>query len=161
MTLFGAATALVVLASSDTLSATTVGSMKLKAPQWVMEQSEDGTKTWTSADQKAAVSFYSGELEKARPAKACVEAMVAAVGGDGFEYASIGAKPAAKKITNDFIGEKEEDKTEENRVVTTTWVGCDGRTKWLLTFSARKTEGPRFGPLLRRILDSISYGKGT
>jgi len=151
---------LLVLGGVDSLSATTVGAMKLKAPtKWALEQTEDGTKTWTSADQKGAISFYSGALEKIRPAKACVDAMVEAVGAEGFELSPIAAQPAAKKISSDFIGEKEEDKTEPNRVVTTTWVGCNGRIKWLLTFSARKSEGARFGPILRRILDSIAYGK--
>ncbi len=148
------------LGGVDSLGSASVGTMKFKAPtQWAMEQTDAETKTWTSADQKGAVSFYSGSLEKVRPAKACVDAMVSAVGAEGFEFAPIGAQPAAKKVTNDFLGDKEEDKTEANRVVTTTWVGCDGKTKWLLTFSARKSEGARFGPILKRILDSISYGK--
>ena len=151
---------LFALGGADSLGAASVGTMKFKAPtQWLINQTDAETKTWTSADQKGAVSFYSGALEKARPPKACVDAMVSAVGAEGFEYAPIGAQPAAKKVTSDFIGDKEEDKTEANRVVTTTWVGCDGKTKWLLTFSARKSEGARFGPILKRILDSISYGK--
>ncbi len=150
---------LLTLGGVDSLGPTSVGTMKLKAPtKWSFEDSVD-TKTWTSPDQHGAISFYSGALEKVRPPKACVDAMVEAVGGDGFEFAPISAQPAAKKITNDFIGEKEEDKVEANRVVTTTWVGCDGRTKWLLTFSARKADAARFGPILRRILDSIAYGK--
>ena len=151
---------LLALGGADSLGVAGVGTLKFKAPtQWAMEQPDAETKTWTSADQKGAVSIYSGPLEKVRPAKACVDAMVSAVGADGFEFAPIAAQPAAKKVTNDFIGDKETDKTEANRVVTTTWVGCDGKTKWLLTFSARKSEGARFGPILKRILDSISYGK--
>ena len=151
---------LLALGASDTLGEASVGAMKFKAPtSWRFEQTDAETKSWTSSDEKGAVSFYSGQLEKVRPAKACVDAMVAAVGVDGFEFAPIGAQPAAKKITQDFIGDKEEDKTEANRVVTTTWVGCDGKTKWLLTFSARKSEGARFGAILRRMLDSIAYGK--
>lgn len=151
---------LFALAGVDSLAPASVGTMKFKAPTaWAMTQTDEATKTWTSADQKGAVSFYSGALEKVRPAKACVDAMVNAVGADGFEFSPVAAKPAAKKITHDFIGEQNEDKTDENRVITTTWVGCDGRTKWVLTFSSRQTEGARFGPILRRMLDSIAYGK--
>jgi hypothetical protein len=151
---------LLALGAADSLGDASVGAMKFKAPvSWKVEQTDAETKSWTSSDEKGAVSFYSGQLDKVRPAKACVDAMVAAVGVDGFEFAPIGAQPAAKKITQDFIGEKDADKTETNRVITTTWVGCDGKTKWLLTFSARKSEGARFGPVLRRMLDSITYGK--
>lgn len=151
---------LVTLGGIDSLASVTVGPMKLKAPmKWSMEVTQDGTKSWTSPDQKGAMSFYSGSLEKVRPPKACVDALVSAVGLDGFEFTPIAAQPAAKKVTNDFIGDKKEDKTEENRVITTTILGCDGKTKWLLTFTSRKSQVARFGPILRRVLESISYGK--
>ncbi len=151
---------LAALGGIDSLGPITVGPMRLKAPvNWSMEVTEDGTKSWTSPDQKGAMSFYSGSLEKVRPPKACVDALVSAVGLDGFEFAPVAAQPAAKKVTNDFIGTKPEDKTEENRVITTTILGCDGKTKWLLTFTSRKSQAARFGPILRRVLESVSYGK--
>jgi hypothetical protein len=57
------------------------------------------------------------------------------------------------------VGEGEAAKTEANKVTSTTVTGCNGKTKWVLTWTSKTSEGVRFGPMLKRVLDSISYGK--
>ncbi|MBE2254156.1 MAG: hypothetical protein IAE78_31800, partial [Myxococcus sp.] len=76
-----------------------------------------------------------------------------------FSTTTIGGQPAAKKISTDFIGENDGDKVDANKVTTTTIVGCNGKTKWLLTFSNRTADGAKSGALLKRVIDSITYAK--
>ncbi|MDX2014761.1 MAG: hypothetical protein SFW67_31475 [Myxococcaceae bacterium] len=136
------------------------GGVSFKAPKsWALSSEDESSKEWGSADDRARLAFSAFPVEPARPAKACVKQLVDALQTEGFVDTSIGGSPAAKKITTDFIGEKEEDKTEANKVTTTTVVGCNGKTKWLLTFSNRTADGAKYGALFRRIVDSISYGK--
>ena len=104
-----------------------------------------------------AVSVF--PLEKFQPPAGCMKKLLEAVGKDGFEALTLGTQPAAKKITRDYLGEGEAAKVESNRITTTTVLGCNGKVKWVLTFSAKTSEGTRFGPMLKRIIESISYGK--
>ena len=148
-----------LIAGADTLSSTTVGSVKLKAPtQWVAADA-DGEKTWATVDEAAKMAISVFAVDPVRPARSCVQQMVDALGTEGFTTLTYGAQPAARKITTDYLGDKDTEKTEANKVTTTTIVGCNGRTKWLLTFSAKTSAAPRFGPVLKRIVDSIQYSK--
>ena len=149
-----------VLAGGDVLSPVGLQGLSFKAPVgWQREQVDPNSLEWTDAGQQAklAVSVY--QLERPLPAEGCVKKMVEALGTQGFEMLSLGGRPAAKKITSDFLGEGEAAKTEDNRITTTSVVGCSGRVKWLLTFTAKTSRAPRFGPVLKRILESVSYRK--
>jgi hypothetical protein len=134
------------------------GGVSLKAPKsWALSSEDASSKEWGSADDRARLAFSAFPVEPARPAKACVKQLVEALQAEGFSDTSVGGAPAARKITTDFIGEKEEDKVDANKVTTTTVVGCNGKTKWLLTFSNRTADGARYGALLKRVLDSVTY----
>jgi hypothetical protein len=144
----------------ESLVRQTFGGVTVKAPKsWALSSEDESSKEWGSADDRARLAFSAFKVEPARPAKACVKQLVEALQVEGFTDTSVGGSPAAKKITTDFIGDKDEDKVEANKVTTTTVVGCNGKTKWLLTFSNRTADGAKYGALFKRVLDSISYAK--
>jgi hypothetical protein len=146
--------------ASDSLASVQVGKLQFRAPtKWEsVAQDEETTKEWKfSDDASLAVSVF--PVDPVRPAKACVDQLVEALGKDGFSAAPVGTQPAAKKTVSDFVGEGEESKTDANKVTTTTYLGCNGRTKWVLTFSSKTKEAARFGPVLKRVVDSVKYQK--
>ena len=140
----------------------------VKVPKsWQVSSEDDTGKEWASEDERAQLAFSSFPVEPLRPAKACVKQLVEAVKGPApsdagptptFVNTTIGGQPAAKLITTDYVAETD-DKLEENKVTTTTIVGCSGKTKWLLTFSARTSDAARSGALLKRVTDSLTYLK--
>lgn len=143
--------------------------ISLRAPKsWAVTTEDESGREWASGDDRAQMAFSAFPVDPVRPARACVKQLVEAVQGgvpDGgvaptpFTNTTIGGQPAAKKITTDFVAEREEDKSDANKVTTTTIVGCNGKTKWLLTFTNRTADGAKSGALLKRVIDSITYAK--
>jgi hypothetical protein len=146
--------------------------VSMKAPKsWSVTGEEEGGKEWATDDDRAQMAFASFPVDPVRPSRVCVKQLTEAVSQvplpDGgvavssipFTNTTVGGQPAARQITTDFIGDKEEDKVEANKVTTTTIVGCNGRTKWLLTFTNRTIGGAKAGALLKRVIDSITYSK--
>lgn len=152
-----------VLTGGDSLTKVTVGELSFKAPaEWPSTSDESG-KEWTSPDERGKLAVSVFPVDPVRPPKPCVaqlvEAVAANLGKEGFTELTVGGNPAARKVTTDYVGEGEAAKKDENKVTTTTVVGCNGKTKWLVTYSARTADSARFGPILKRVLDSITYGK--
>jgi hypothetical protein len=149
---------LVLVLGGDALTGVTLQGLGLRAPaDWQRTQPDEATLEFAPPDDAArlAVSVY--PLERFISPAACVKKLVDAVGKDGFTPLTLGAQPAAKKVTHDYVGEGEAAKTEANKVTTTTVLGCNGKVKWVLTWTARTAQAPRFGPMLKRVLDSVSY----
>jgi hypothetical protein len=148
-----------VLGDVDTLSSVKVGPLTLRAPTEWARTEEDSGLSWEAPGGVAQLALSAYPVDPQRPAKACVGQLVAALKTDGFLDVKIGGQPAARKLTTDFVGKADGPKSDENKVTTTTIVGCDGRTKWVLTWTARASQASRFGPILKRIIDSLTYGK--
>lgn len=149
-----------VLSGTDSLAKQTLQGLSFKAPtQWTKTPADDNTLQWSDPDSGAefAVSVYA--VDPQRPASACLKQVVEALGTEGFTPLTLASQPASKKIATDFVGEGEEAKLDANKVTTTTVVGCNGKVRWVMTWTAKTTQGARFGPILKRVLDSISYGK--
>jgi hypothetical protein len=154
------ALALGLVLGSDSLAPVSLQGLSFKAPSsWVKEAPDENSMEWSAPDEaaKLAISVYVND--KLQPASGCVKKMLDAVGKEGFEPLSIGAQPASKKITTDFVGEANDAKTDANKVTTTTVLGCNGKIRWLITWSAKTAEGARLGPIYKRIIESVSYGK--
>lgn len=166
------------LAGVDSLDKVKLNGLTFKAPVEWKKSSEDNSLSWSApeGDAEFAVSVF--PVDPMRPAKSCVDQLVAALSGPppaaegadagaaapapaagSFDRLFLGAQPAAKKVTTDFVGEGEKAKVDENKVTTTTVVGCDGKTKWVMTYSSKTRLATRFGPILKRILESVGYGK--
>jgi hypothetical protein len=145
----------------------------IRAPKsWAISAEDETSKEWANSDDRAQMAFSAFPVSPIRPARACVKQLLEAVQGakgegnapgstpaPGFTSTIIGGQPAAKRITTDFIAESQEEKTDANKVTTTTIVGCNGKTKWLLTFANRTVDGAKSGALLKRVVDSITYSK--
>lgn len=175
--------ALVLSGGGDSLSKVTLGGLSFKAPtEWPSSSEDESSRDWTSPDEKGKLAVSVFPVDPVRPPKACVTQLVDAVGAnlgkEGFTELTVGNNPASRKITTDFVCEGAEARPaaaegadggkpaappckqkDENKVTTTTVVGCNGKTKWLVTYSAKTADSARFGPILKRVLDSITYGK--
>ena len=148
------------LGASDSLGRQTLLGINFRAPsQWNKSQPDANSLTWADPDSGAELAFTVYPVDPQRPANTCLTQMVDALGTEGFTPATIGTQPGSKKITTDYVGQGEEAKIEANKVTTTTVLGCNGKTKWVMTWTAKTTQGGRFGPILKRVLDSIGYGK--
>lgn len=161
MTSILSATALVLL-SADPLSETRVGQLALKAPggEWARTNADDGSASsaWELKDKTAKLELSAYPVEPRRDAALCVEQLLKALGPEGWEQVKVGAQPAAWKSVSDFVGEGDAAKVDKNKVTTVTYVGCDGATKWVLTMTSPSARASRFGPLLKRMVDSLKYG---
>lgn len=148
------------LGGVDSMAKITLRGVAFKAPtQWQKAQPDENSLQWEDPQSGASLAVSVYGVDPQRPAKACVSQLVEAVGADGFAPLTLGAQPASKKVTTDYVGAADAEKTDANKVTTTTVLGCNGKTKWVLTWTAKTSEGARFGPMLKRVLDSISYGK--
>jgi hypothetical protein len=149
-----------VLGGVDSLGPVTLGGLTLKAPtQWAKSQPDANSLTWEESQSGASMAISAYAVDPQRPGKGCVAQLVGAVGPEGFKNFSVGSHPASRRVTTDYLGEGEEAKVDSNKVTTTTVLGCNGKIKWVLTWSAKTSMGTRFGPILKRVLDSISYRK--
>ena len=144
----------------DSLSSQTLLTLKFKGPsQWSKTAPDANSLTFADPQSGAEMGITVYPVDPQRPSGTCLKQMVEALGTDGFTPLAIGAEPASKKVTTDYVGEGEEAKTEANKVTSTTVIGCNGKTKWVMTWTAKTSLGGRFGPMLKRVLDSIAYGK--
>lgn len=151
------ATALLVL-SADPLTGGQMGNLAFKAPaDWARSSSDEGT-TWESKDKAAKVELSVYPVDPRRDAALCLDQLLKALASDGWAQVKVGGAPAAWKAVSDFVGEGEAAKVEKNKVNTVTYVGCNGDTKWVLTMTSPAPQAARFGPLLKRIVDSMKYG---
>jgi hypothetical protein len=155
-----ALTCALALGGLDSLAQVSLHGLTFKAPtEWKREQPDQNSLEWTAPGDVARLAVSAYPTEKYLPPAGCLQKMLESVGKDGFELLTLSTHPAAKKVTTDYLGEGESAKVEVNRVTTTTVLGCNGKVKWLLTFSARTAMGARLGPIYRRIVDSVSYGR--
>ena len=87
-----------------------------------------------------------------------IDQLLEALASDGWTQVKIGGAPAAWKSISDFVGEGDAAKVDKNKVTTVTYVGCNGDTKWVLTMTSPTPQASRFGPLLKRMTESMKYG---
>lgn len=145
----------------ETLVKQNVGDLSLKAPkEWPSKDSDEGngqSRSFDGGDAQLELSVFA--VDPRRDPKVCLEQLLKALDPNGYEQLKVGGQPAARKVTTDFVGQSEAAKTEANKVSTVSYVGCNGSTKWVLTMTSRVSKSPRYGPLLKRIIDSLSYSK--
>lgn len=148
------------LGGTDSLGKQALNGLVFKGPsQWQKVEADANSLSWKDPDSGAEMAVSVFPWEPQRPAAGCIKKMLEALGPEGFSPLTIAANQAAKKVTTDYLGDENTEKTEANKVTTTTVIGCSGKIRWVMTWSAKTSEGARFGPILKRILDSISYGK--
>lgn len=155
---------LLALNASDTLVKTQVADLSVKLPQskdWKSEETSEAngkSRAVSSTDGEAQIDISVFAVDPRREASVCVEQLLKALGPEGYEATTIGGSPAYKKVTTDYVGDSEEaKKNEANKVITVSYVGCNGATKWVMSMTSKSQKAARFGALLKRIVDSIAY----
>jgi hypothetical protein len=141
--------------TADSLVKHQVKALSLKVPAAWERTVEEGTQKFKAPSQDAFFLLDVGTVQTAGMApKVCLEKILASIGGQGWQKLSLGANPAAKRV--------DADTTEDGKdtVETHTYVGCNGKTTWSLTFSMNQTKKERFEPLALKIAQSVSYSKG-
>jgi hypothetical protein len=142
----------VVLAagSADALANYQVKNVQLQVPAAWTRSVEDGTHTFTapSGDGKFVVDV--GTVQTAgMKAEVCVDKIVAAIGGSGWERLKVGGQPAAKRSDTDAAPDG------SGTVDSLTYVGCDGKTTWSVVFYLEQGKKERFAPLAQKVGTSV------
>lgn len=126
-----------------------VNGVTLTAPRGWAQSVEDGTNRWERPDGKESFS-----LDVFRPdgaalgAGECVDKLVSALGGEGWERIVVGGQPAAKRRTTDTL-------EDGRKVHAHAHVGCDGRTRWALTYVVdAKLKGK---PQVEKVVSSLRF----
>ncbi|MBX5480667.1 MAG: hypothetical protein IRZ16_02285 [Myxococcaceae bacterium] len=138
---------------ADALSTKDLGRVKLKVPSVWKSTLEEGTRKFEAPSHDASFSLDAFPWEgDPISGEACRDKLTAALGGQRtWEKLTIGGAAAAHSVVTDRL---EDGKTQTE---THTWVGCDGRTKWVLTFSYTTSKKERFAPLAERVAKSLIY----
>ncbi len=122
------------------------------------ERKADGdTQKFVAPSGEAFFTLDVGAVQTAgmKP-KVCLDKILTAMGGgEGWEKVSLGLNPAARKVTVDNANEEGSEK-----VLSVSYVGCNGKTTWSLIFSMNEKKKDRFEPLAGKIAQSVSYAKG-
>lgn len=139
--------------SADELVGTTVKELKLRVPGAWKQRNDEGTAKFLAPSGDAEFALDVFPLKNRIAAAECVEKLTRAVGGTKWEKLSVGAAPAAKKTELDASSDKKE------AFETRTYVGCNGRTKWALTFSLSTAKLERFSKVADAVVQSITYVK--
>jgi len=86
-----------------------------------------------------------------REPELCVSQLLKALNEPGWERARAGGAPAARKRSRDASPDKKE------AYETVTYLGCNGRFKWVMTLSSRLEGSKGIQPLAERVLKSMHY----
>ena len=147
------------LAGADSLVTTQVLGLELKAPSsWAVTDAADG-KNWEAPGREAQLELAVFSVEPKRKAKECLDQLLDQLGKSGWDSLALGAQPAVRKVTTDYLGAVDGGRADGNKITTVTYVGCNGATKWVLTMSSNSSKSARFGAVLKAIVGSISYRK--
>lgn len=146
-----------LLLAAEPMQSVTLEKLSFKAPKNWEKSIEGAEGTWKSAEGEFSVSVF--PVDPKRDAKLCVSQLAEAIGKDGATDLKVGGQPALRKVATDYIGAPDAGRTEEGKTTTVTVVGCNGSTKWLMTFATKASNAVKFGVLTKSILDSVSYGK--
>lgn len=89
-----------------------------------------------------------------REPELCVSQLLKALSEPGWQKTRAGAAPAALKRSRDASPDKKE------AYETVTYLGCNGRIKWVMTLSSRLEGGRGVQSLADRVVKSVHYANG-
>jgi hypothetical protein len=138
--------------SADALTKYQVKTLTLQVPAAWTRSVEDGSHKFVAPSGDAFFLVDVGAVQTAgMSGDTCVKKIVGSIGGEGWERLNIGAAPAAKKTDVDTAPEN------QGQVETVTWVGCDGKTTWSVTFHMEVKKKERFAELAQKVAASVKY----
>lgn len=140
--------------SADELTATTVGTLKLKVPGAWQRRDMEGTVRFAAPSGEAYFDVDVGQVQRkgGMPAEECLGKIIAGLGKAGFARTKVGGQPAASRETVDAD-------EEGKRFVERIYVGCNGTTTWSVQFHMVEPRRDRFAPLADQVFRSIEYQK--
>jgi hypothetical protein len=147
---------MLALGAGDALQPVQVGSLTLKAPTAWKRSAVEAGESFSEGDATLELAVY--PVDPKRDGQQCVEQLVKAVGGE-WTPLKLGGAPAVRKLTTDYVGDGAAAKTEANKVTTVQYMGCNGATKWVLTATSTAAKAARFGPVFKKVAESVTYGK--
>lgn len=103
---------------------------------------------FSAPSEDARFEFSVMKVEPRRSPQKCVEEMLAVL-GKGWELARAGRKPAARMKTTE--------RKDKLVVETRSYVGCDGTSKWVMTWAFAQSKEQRFSALADKVFESIRY----
>ncbi|HZH02277.1 MAG TPA: hypothetical protein VEY30_00755 [Myxococcaceae bacterium] len=86
-----------------------------------------------------------------RDSTLCVSQLLEALNEKGWESVRMGGEPGAKKRLRDAAPDKKEG------YETVTYLGCNGRWKWVMTLSSRLGSGPATQAMAEKLSRSVRY----
>lgn len=139
--------------SADALVKTQANGLSLRTPAAWTRTEEQGTRRWVapSKDAEFSLDVFPWEGEPVSP-EVCRDKLVAALGGEGWEPIKVGGAPAAVRTVDDTL-----DDGKQSEVQTRSVVGCNGKTKWAVTFVFTQKKKARFAGLADEIVKSLRY----
>ena len=152
-----------LLSGTDDLVAAEVGGVSLRVPAaWkhAVEPALVGggdTHRYDAPSQDASFELSVFRVDPKRPAGVCLEELLGALGKEGWQRLSVGAAPAARKVTTETPPGKKDDRGPPVEVATESFVGCNGSIKWALTMTSATSKRDRFEALARQVVGSIGY----
>jgi hypothetical protein len=144
---------LLLSGSADELAPTTVGALKLNVPAAWNKTVNDGTTRYAAPSGEAYFEVDVGTVQTpgGLAPGVCLNKITTGIGGE-WTRLSISSNPAAKKTDVDTD-------SDNRQFVSETYVGCNGKTTWSLTFHMVSAKQARFAPLAEKITQSIQYAR--
>ncbi|HLL54801.1 MAG TPA: hypothetical protein VK447_14705 [Myxococcaceae bacterium] len=145
--------ALFLAGAADELAPVTVGALRLNAPAAWNKTVTDGTTRYAAPSGEAYFEVDVGTVQTpgGLAPGVCLNKITTGIGGE-WTRLSVGSNPAAMKTDVDTDSDKRE-------FITQTYVGCNGKTTWSLSFHMVATKKDRFAPLAEKITQSIQYAR--
>ena len=149
----GLAVLMILAGSADELASTTVANLKLSAPAAWNRTLNQGTTRFAAPSGEAYFEVDTGAVQRPGGMEAgeCLAKITGATPGE-WEVFSTGGAPAAVKVDVDID-------EAGKQFVTRTYVGCNGKTTWLLSFHLVVEKKERFVPLAEKVVRSLQYLK--
>ena len=136
-----------------------VSGVLFRGPQGWRETSTEDSRRFVDAKEEGSVEMSAFAVSPERSAAECLDQMLLKLGKAGWERVKVAGQVAAKQVTSDTL-RKSGAKDVGEEVTTTTHIGCNGKMKWVMTFTAKSTAAKRLRPVSEAVLASLKYGSG-
>lgn len=123
--------------------------MTLEVPTGWKQTIKGQTYAFTAPLEDAQFELSVMPVDPVRTPKQCFDKLWPAL-GKGWKRGKTGGLPAALKVSFD--------KSRKVETQTRQYVGCDGRVKWVMSFTYSQKEQKTYSETAKRVFESIQYG---
>lgn len=132
-----------------------VKTLTVQVPESWQHSVQDGTDKFNAPTGEFFTLDVGAVQTAGMKAQVCVDKIKAALGAEGWQRQTVGSNPAARRVNVDNA-------TEDGaaKVMSITYIGCDGKTTWSLIFSGNEQKKDELFATVTKIAGSIAYSKG-